>query len=618
MVSLLLIDTDLHFCAGIYEEFTKKYNYSPHVVSSWNEARKTLTHHSIDIIIFGCNLNESLEFLREIRSSEYSNSIIILINHGDDTGIIEGINQGADLVLPKSDPVILCLTLDTIISRYITLKIIPSTWTEVHESVPANISYEISSKSDCTFEDYRAALNAIPLPAFLRNLQGIYLDCNCGFEEFIKIKRSDIIGKSNYDFLPSEVADHYRHMDELIIENPYIQQYEYSFEHHQGQTYHVLISKNVLRIADGKICGIIGVIYDISDRKKFEKIVYDSEEKYRTLADYTYDWEAMISPERIYRYISPSCERITGYLPIDFIANPNLIINITHPDDREKIRFHYKGGFSEDTGLFQLDYRIITRSGEERWISHLCQSVFRDDGTWIGRRESKRDITYRKEIEKAYLQTNLKLNLLSSITRHDVLNQLSVLIGFTDIALEMNVDPDIGVMLKRIMSSAETISDQISFTRAYQDIGIKAPAWQEAYDVIKRATAGISIKTVEIDFALTGLNVLADPLLEKVFFCLLDNSERHGKHVTRSRFSCRDENESLIIIYEDNGVGIEPHEKDRIFERGYGKNTGFGLFLAREILAISGESIIEKGVSGKGALFEIKFLPGSFRRHTST
>lgn len=612
MVSLLLIDTDLHFWTSIYAEFKKNPDYSPHITSSWNEARETLFHHNIDIIISGCDLKESLEFLKDIRSLKNSTSFILLIKPFDEKKIVEGIIQGADLVFPKTDPVLLTPALEEIISRYVSRKSTPSTWKElVTEPVHGNIS----SVADYSLRDYKVALNAIPLPAFLRNIKGYYLDCNKSFEDFIKIKRRDIIGKSNFDFFPCEVADHYRHMDELIIQNPYIQQYEYSYKRREGGTYHVLISKNVLIMADGKIGGIFGVIYDISDRKKFEEIVYASEEKYRILADYTYDWEALISSERIYKYVSPSCERMTGYFPIDFISNPDLVIDITHPDDREKIRSHYKEGFNQDTGPLQIDYRIITRSGEERWLSHICQSVFRDDGTWIGRRESKRDITSRKEIEKAYLQTNLKLSLLSNITRHDVLNQLSALIGFTDIALEMNIDPDIGVMLKRVMSSAKTISDQISFTRIYQDIGIKTPAWQEAYDVVKRATYGVSIESIEIDFALTGLDVLADPLLERVFFCLLDNSERHGKHVTQSRFSCLNKNDCLIIKYEDNGIGIEPHEKERIFERGYGKNTGLGLFLAKEILAISGESIIEKGESGKGVLFEIKFQPGSFRRH---
>ncbi|PWR73241.1 hybrid sensor histidine kinase/response regulator [Methanospirillum lacunae] len=615
MVSLLLIDTDFDFCSGIYTEFGKNQNYSLHIISSWNEARETLVHHSIDIIISGFDLKESLEFLREIRSSKNLTPFIILIKHGDETGIIEGISQGADLVLPKTDPISLCPALDTAINRFLSQISTSSSWKEV---VPISMQDNVSSESDYAVRDYRVVLNAIPLPVFLRNLNGIYIDCNTAFEKFVRINKNDIVGKSNYDFFPREVADHYHYMDELIIENPYVQQYEYSFENHQGGTNNILISKNVLQIGDGKICGIIGVIFDISDRKKFEEIVYTSEEKYRTLADYTYDWEALISPERIYRYVSPSCERITGYLPIDFISNPDLVINITHPDDMEKIQRHYLGGFNQDTGPFQTDYRIITRSGEERWLSHICQSVFRDDGSWIGRRESKCDITFRKEIEKAYLETNLKLNLLSSITRHDVLNQLSALVGYTDIALEMTTDPDIGVMLKRVMSTAKTISDQISFTRTYQDIGIKAPAWQEVNDVIKRATAGVSIEFIEIDVTLTGLEVLADPLLERVFFCLLDNSERHGKYVTRSRFSCRDENECLIIVYEDNGVGIDTREKDRVFDRGYGKNTGFGLFLAKEILAISGESITEKGEPGKGVVFEIRFQPGSFRRRPST
>jgi signal transduction histidine kinase len=109
------------------------------------------------------------------------------------------------------------------------------------------------------------------------------------------------------------------------------------------------------------------------------------------------------------------------------------------------------------------------------------------------------------------------------------------------------------------------------------------------------------------------LEVFADPMLEKVFFNLLDNGIRHGGRVTDIRVSSHRDGGNLVIVWEDNGVGIAAEEKERIFAQGVGKNTGLGLFLVREILSLTGITIAETGVPGQGARFEIVVPPGSFR-----
>jgi signal transduction histidine kinase len=110
-----------------------------------------------------------------------------------------------------------------------------------------------------------------------------------------------------------------------------------------------------------------------------------------------------------------------------------------------------------------------------------------------------------------------------------------------------------------------------------------------------------------------GIQVFADPMLERVFFNLLDNSHRHGQRVSSIRVSVRMAGEDLVVVWEDDGVGIPADEKEQIFERGFGKNTGLGMFLAREILSITGIAITEKGEPGKGARFEITVPKGAFR-----
>jgi len=112
------------------------------------------------------------------------------------------------------------------------------------------------------------------------------------------------------------------------------------------------------------------------------------------------------------------------------------------------------------------------------------------------------------------------------------------------------------------------------------------------------------------------VEVFADPLLERVFFNIVENALRHGKHVTSLSISVTMSSYGLILNFEDDGVGIPHEEKEIIFDKGYGSGSGFGLFLAREILDITGSSILETGEPGSGARFEIFFPLGSFRNRS--
>ncbi len=147
----------------------------------------------------------------------------------------------------------------------------------------------------------------------------------------------------------------------------------------------------------------------VNERKQAAKAIRASEEKYRLVADFTYDWEAWHA-RGAYIYVSPSCQRITGYTAAEFLADANLIVNIAHPDDREKIadHFHATTDRKQEEDI-QFDFRIITKSGEMRWVNHVCTAVYGDHGEWLGRRESNRDITERKKSE-AVLRSRLWLS----------------------------------------------------------------------------------------------------------------------------------------------------------------------------------------------------------------
>jgi signal transduction histidine kinase len=130
---------------------------------------------------------------------------------------------------------------------------------------------------------------------------------------------------------------------------------------------------------------------------------------------------------------------------------------------------------------------------------------------------------------------------------------------------------------------------------------------------VRRVISLTGSTTLTITADLDALEVFSDPLLEKVFFNLVENSIRHGKTATRISFTHQFTGSGVVVVCADNGVGVPYREKERIFEQGVGENTGYGLFIAREILGITGLSIRETGTPGEGARFEIT-IPGDLYR----
>jgi signal transduction histidine kinase len=214
----------------------------------------------------------------------------------------------------------------------------------------------------------------------------------------------------------------------------------------------------------------------------------------------------------------------------------------------------------------------------------------------------------------AYEAANKKLNLLSSITRHDIRNQLTGLMTFLELSRMKVTDPEMIGFIDKEEAAAHAIERQIEFTKNYEDIGVRAPAWQDVTGVASQLRSRLPPGEIALDLRLDGLTVYADPLLGKVFENLVDNSLRHGERVSRITISFLQYGlGDIAIVYEDDGVGIHDEDKERIFEKGFGKNTGLGLFLSREILMITGFSMKESGIYGKGVRFEILVPKGKFR-----
>ena len=206
-----------------------------------------------------------------------------------------------------------------------------------------------------------------------------------------------------------------------------------------------------------------------------------------------------------------------------------------------------------------------------------------------------------------------KLQLLSGITRHDLLNQMTVIQGNTDLLLSTEKNPAILVHLEKIQKAAENIDSLIIFTRDCEKMGISSPEWQNVEALGKAVFEKIQPSDIVVEVSVGDLEILADPLLERVFFNLVDNVLRHGQGATRISVTSHQRDDHMILVFEDDGCGVEADMKARLFEKGAGKNTGLGLFLSKEILRITGITISETGSPGQGARFELDIPPGSYR-----
>jgi PAS domain S-box-containing protein len=165
---------------------------------------------------------------------------------------------------------------------------------------------------------------------------------------------------------------------------------------------------------NGKIEKAFHVSQDITEQHLAKEALRKSKEKFRIVAEFTYDWEYWIGPDDTFIHVSPSVERITGYTAKEFYNDANLLQNIIHPDDREKLEDQQHQKLANGK-LCSLEFRIITKTGDERWINYGCQKVYAEDGKYLGVRGSNRDITDRKLAELSLAESQAKLKMILDI-----------------------------------------------------------------------------------------------------------------------------------------------------------------------------------------------------------
>ncbi len=220
------------------------------------------------------------------------------------------------------------------------------------------------------------------------------------------------------------------------------------------------------------------------------------------------------------------------------------------------------------------------------------------------------EVEERRKAQESLALANHKLMILSSITRHDTLNQLTAARGYLELQSSLVTEDERASRYNdKAISSMDNIADLIEFGKEYEKVGLEGPRWAAVSSMLENLGSGL----IDLEEDCDGLEVYADPMMDKVFYNLMDNAERHATGATLIRVSHRMDDGILEIIWEDDGPGIAESDKERVFERGVGRNTGFGLFLIREILQMTGLTVREDGKEGSGARFVITVPDGKHR-----
>ncbi|MDE4908297.1 PAS domain-containing protein [Methanogenium marinum] len=306
--------------------------------------------------------------------------------------------------------------------------------------------------------------------------------------------------------------------------------------------------------------------------------------------------------------------RMVGYRLEDLLPlTSERFMQYVHPDDRDAFFSLFSGWSKGKNPTGSHEMRLQHKNGTWVWIRSQWQVFWSPEDEPVLRVVGvHQDITDAVKINDAIREAQKKITTLSSVTRHDILNQVTVirmLFDIMEMTGEVPVDSDTWVQLSKINDAAVTIERQIGFTRDYEDLGSQPPAWQDIGNLVILMGGMSEFTHLTVTCTCKSLMVYADPMLERVVHELFMNAVQHGGDVTTLTVSCRTEEDGTAVIdVSDDGIGITDDRKNKVFSRGIGIQTRYGLYLSREILSVTGITIRETGTEGNGAVFSL-FVP---------
>ncbi len=380
--------------------------------------------------------------------------------------------------------------------------------------------------------------------------------------------------------------------------------YELEFVRKDGHKVWVEIRESPV-VRDGKTIAIVGVATDITDRKKAEQGFQESKHKFEGLFFGNPEAAAYLEPDSRILNVNPRFEELFGY-SLEEIKGRHIndvIVQKAKKEEAETLDRKAVEGYV---------YFNTERRRKDGFAVPVAVSAapIKAEGKLVGIVAMYKDISQLKSAEKRLVTLNEKLQVVGQLTRHDVRNKLSTIIGNAYLLKKQFVgDGRVLDKLKDMETAVQQITKIFEFAKTYESLDVEELTYMDVAKSVDEAAALFpDLKGAKMTNNCYGLMVLADSLLRQLFYNLVDNSLKYGKKTKMIKvYYEADGRDKLRLVYEDDGVGISEAEKPKLFKEGYstGGSTGYGLYLIKKMTEVYGWTIEETGEPGKGAQFTI-------------
>ncbi|MFA5365043.1 MAG: PAS domain S-box protein [Candidatus Bathyarchaeia archaeon] len=365
-----------------------------------------------------------------------------------------------------------------------------------------------------------------------------------------------------------------------------------------------------IRDINGNINSVAEMSIDITDRKNAERMLKESEQKFRAITDYARDGIVLADCQENIVYWNPAAEQIFGYTQQEAVGKK--IHELLAPRSLQKDAKLFFLSFNASSNEFPEKTREILalkKGGKQVPVELSLKSLRLNNELHV--LATVRDISQQnaaweslEETMNTLVMVNEKLGVVGKLTRHDVRNKLAVILN--NLYLAKNQMKNCGAVSK-YCSGIETAVDQMQqifeFSATYEMLGVEELVSINVGKTLQEAAMILDLGNIKVVNQTDDLTVLTDSLLRQLFYNLIDDSLKHGETVNQIRVYYTLDADQLKLIYEDNGAGIPNDEKQLIFKEGYGKGTGYGLYLIKKICDAYGWTITEEGEQGKGVRF---------------
>lgn len=600
-IHVLHVDDDPSMLQVSKELLLTEGNFTIDTATSVKEAHNKLKTQTYDAIISDYDMPQKngLQFLQELKNQKTQTPFILFTGKGREEVAIKALNLGADAYINKQGS--------------------PETvYCELADAIKKTIEHKKAKQMLADSElKYRTLVE--------NSLQGILImQPNPLHLVYANPAMAKILGYTTKELLslPTKKIKELIHPNDRTIffnrmQNPF-----------QGKTaktsleFRAIKKDNSIMWLEGfsnkvEYMGqpaVQGLFLDIDQRKKAQEVLRESEEKFQSLAEESPNM-IFINKQGKIVYANKKSEDVTGYTREEFYSPSFDFLSICAPEYIEEVKAAYsKHQKGEEVPPY--DYALITKEGKR--IDTIIATKLIDYEKEKAILGIVTDISDRKKAEDALNKTmdelvkvNQKLNVVDRLTRHDVLNKLSVITGNVFLLKrQLSNNADVAERLGEIDEACRGIAKIFEFAKMVEQIGSEELNFIDVEKTVEEATKLFSfpVPDVKVINKCHGLAVYSDSFLKQVFYNLMDNSIKHGETVTTIRIHYEVANEdTLNLIYDDDGIGISEEDKSKIFSEGFSTigSTGYGLHLIKKVMEIYGWEIQENGEPGKGAKFTI-------------